>query len=96
MEIATRGDELVMGIDGGLMLVAALICVLAVPLLLITAVYVGARVARSGRWVGAQPEGRDVLDRRLAAGEIGVDEYYERESALRSANAGSSPRRGRR
>ncbi len=28
---------------------------------------------------------REVLDRRLAAGEISSDEYYERESALRSA-----------
>ena len=34
---------------------------------------------------------RSLLHRRLAAGEIDLDEYYERESALRQ---GAVPRRG--
>jgi hypothetical protein len=37
---------------------------------------------------------RAMLDRRLAIGEIGVEEYYERESALRSSQP--PPRRHRR
>jgi uncharacterized membrane protein len=35
---------------------------------------------------------RAVLHRRLASGEIGVEEYYEREAALRQA-APAQPRR---
>jgi hypothetical protein len=34
---------------------------------------------------------RSLLHRRLATGEIDIDEYYERESALRHATV---PRRG--
>jgi uncharacterized membrane protein len=37
---------------------------------------------------------RALLDRRLAMGEIDVEEYYERESALRSSRP--PPRRRRR
>jgi uncharacterized membrane protein len=37
---------------------------------------------------------RAVLHRRLASGEIDVDEYYERESALRQAEP-APPRRRR-
>ena len=35
---------------------------------------------------------RAVLNRRLAAGEIDVEEYYERESALRQAEPAHRPR----
>ncbi len=86
-----------MGIDGGLMLILALVCMLAVPLLLIGAVYLGIRALGSTRRLGGGHEGRALLDRRLAAGEISVDEYYERESALRSTEpaAPARPRRWR-
>jgi uncharacterized membrane protein len=36
---------------------------------------------------------RALLNRRLAAGEIDVEEYYERESALRDAQPTPRPRR---
>jgi uncharacterized membrane protein len=36
---------------------------------------------------------RAVLHRRLASGEISVEEYYERESALRQAEPAQPPRR---
>jgi uncharacterized membrane protein len=36
---------------------------------------------------------RAMLNRRLAAGEIDVDEYYERESALRQSEPVRRPRR---
>jgi hypothetical protein len=85
-----------MGIDSGVMLVAAILCMLTIPLLLIAAVYFGARLFGSSRWLKDEAEGRVLLDRRLAAGEISVDEYYERESALRSADSGAPPRRRRR
>ncbi len=48
---------------------------------------------RSGRpHLPAGDDARTLLDRRLAAGEITPEEYFERESALRS----SEPRRSRR
>ena len=50
------------------------------------AVYVGVRAA--GRRRPQDPSAVDVLDRRLAAGEIDADEYHERLSALRSQDAG--------
>ena len=66
------------------MLVGMLLCALALPLLLLGAVYIGVR-----GWRGAGGDGlgkaRGVLHTRLARGEIDIDEYYERESALRSA-----------
>ena len=39
---------------------------------------------------------RSILHRRLASGEISVEEYYERESALRQAEPAARPRRGLR
>lgn len=75
-----------MGMDGLLMLAAMLICLLAVSLLVIGAAWVGVRATRSTRHVDRGREGRAMLDRRLAGGEISVEEYYERESALRSAD----------
>ncbi len=54
---------------------------LVVVLALIAAgVYLGIRLARLGL---ENDSGRALLDRRLAAGEIDVDEYYEREAVLR-------------
>lgn len=66
------------------------------------AVYLGVRAAGSSRRgeLGGSETGdsaRAVLDRRFAAGEISSEEYYERESALRSSAAAShgTPRSGR-
>ncbi|MGI8597141.1 MAG: SHOCT domain-containing protein [Thermoleophilaceae bacterium] len=66
------------------------------------AVYLGVRAAGSSRpgELGGSEAGesaRAVLDRRFAAGEISSEEYYERESALRSSAAAShgTPRSGR-
>lgn len=66
------------------MLLAALACILFLPVLLVALAWVGARALRRPT---REPlaEGRALLDRRLAAGEIDVDEYYEREAALRNA-----------
>lgn len=36
---------------------------------------------------------RSILHRRLASGEIDVEEYYERESVLREAEPAKVPRR---
>lgn len=62
----------------GLVLVFALIA---------AGVYLGSRLSPLG---GDRDSGRALLDRRLAAGEIDVDEYYEREAVLRE------PKRRRR
>ena len=68
------------------MLVGALACALAVPLLLLGAVYVGVRGSR-GPGRDGLGKARALLHARLARGEIELDEYSERESALRSAQA---------
>ena len=47
------------------------------------AVYVGVRAAR-GRRLPTQDDAQQILQRRLASGEIGPGELCERESALRS------------
>jgi hypothetical protein len=80
-----------MGVDSGLFVVGALACGLGLPLLLLAG---GWMVLRGTR--GDQPDppsARALLERRLAAGEIDVEEYYERESALRSAELALAPRR---
>jgi uncharacterized membrane protein len=82
-----------MEIDGGAMLVAALACALALPLFLLSLGFVGVRALRGSRWSSPTRTARTVLDRRLAAGEIDVDEYYERESALRSTDSATARRR---
>ena len=46
-----------------------------------------------GRHRDGLSRARAVLHRRLASGEIDVEEYYERESALRQAEPASPPRR---
>lgn len=79
--------------DPGFSLLAMLLCGLGALLLIVGIVLI------VGRLLGAHGDGpgraRSLLDRRLASGEIDVDEYYERESALRQAVP--APRRfGRR
>ncbi len=64
-----------------------LIGLVALLVLVGVGAYLGVRLARP-RLEGDSP--RALLERRLAAGEIDVDEYYEREAAIR---AGERPRR---
>jgi uncharacterized membrane protein len=68
-----------MGIFGlvGLVLLLALVA---------AGVYLGLRLARPRL---DKDSARALLDRRLAAGEIEVDEYYEREAVLRQGERGS-------
>lgn len=66
------------------MLVGVLLCALALPLVLLGALYVALR-GRRGPGGDGLPKARAVLHARLAKGEIDLDEYYERESALRNA-----------
>jgi uncharacterized membrane protein len=79
------------GVDGGLMLIAALACALPLLVGLVAVAYFGLRGRRpaGGRGLGGA---RELLERRLAGGEIGVEEFYERESALRSAEPVAAPR----
>jgi F0F1-type ATP synthase membrane subunit c/vacuolar-type H+-ATPase subunit K len=56
--------------------------------LLIVAIVIGFAI-RAGVGGGIrEPEPREVLQRRLAAGEITAEDYYERESALRESQVG--------
>ena len=71
---------------GALMLIAFLVVVVVIGVVVYFAVRAG---IRSG---DRDPDARELLQRKLAAGEISTEEYYERESVL--ANAPS--RRGRR
>jgi hypothetical protein len=82
-----------MGVDSGLLVVGALVCGLGLPLVLLAGGWMIVRGTRGDR--PDTPSARAMLERRLAAGEIDVEEYYEREAALRSAQP-SQPRRGRR
>lgn len=74
------------------LLLGALLCMVGLPLLLLAGAYVGLRAWRSpgGQGLG---RARARLNQRLAAGEIEVEEYYERESALRSTEPVARPRR---
>jgi len=72
-----------MGSMGLMMLISAL----ALFALIAAAVYVGVRLARG---TGSGESARSVLDRRFASGELSAEEYYERESALRSAAPASA------
>ena len=74
-----------MGPEIGLAVLGMLACALFLPIL----IGGGYLVLRSRRAPAADP--RDVLDHRLARGEISADDYLEIESALRS----SQPARGR-
>jgi uncharacterized membrane protein len=82
-----------MGVDSGLLVLGALACGLGLPLLLLAGGWMILRGTRGDR--PDAPSARALLERRLAAGEIDVEEYYERESALRSAQV-PAKRRGRR
>ncbi len=74
-----------------MMLIGALVLLVA----LVGAVYIGVRALRGGEDSG-EGSARAVLDQRLATGEIGPDEYYEREAALRDAQPLAARRRARR
>lgn len=63
----------------GILGLAGLVLLLA---LVAAGVYLGIRLARPGLETSSS---RALLDRRLAAGEIDVDEYYEREAIFREA-----------
>lgn len=67
------------GPEVGLALLGMVACALFVPIL----IGGGYLVLRARRAPAADP--RDVLDHRLARGEISADEYLEVESALRSS-----------
>jgi uncharacterized membrane protein len=76
---------------GGVGLLAMAICLL----LLLTAALATAWVALrrdSSVSLGPMSSARGLLDLRLASGEISPEEYFERESALRSSEP---PRRWR-
>lgn len=74
-----------MGFDVG-MVILGLLCVLGLPLILVAAVYFGARGLRARPRTNGVDDARALLDRRLAEGVIDLDEYYERESALRTTH----------
>lgn len=74
----------------GSMGLTMLVCALVVLALVVAAVYLGVRLARRP---GADASARAMLDRRFAAGELGAEEYYERESALRSTATTTRKRR---
>ena len=74
---------------GLMMLLAVLVFALIIGL----AVYAGVRTGLAGgRPDRDAPDARELLQRRLAAGEISAEEYYEREAVLRE----SQPERRRR
>ena len=81
--------------EGMLLTLGLLVC----PLMMLA---LGGMAWVAARFRGGKPEdpnttsARALLERRLAAGEIDVEEYYERESALRSAEVPARGRGGRR
>lgn len=79
---------------GGLGTSLALLGVLALALpLLAGGGGLGPFAFRRGRGGARAESALALLDRRLALGEIGPEDYFERESALRSSNQPSRPRR---
>lgn len=75
-----------MGFDMGLMMLLMLVGLLVLLATVGVAVYLGLRVTRRrGGELEQGDSARALLDRRLVAGEISADEYYERESALRDS-----------
>lgn len=70
-----------MGAMGVFMLLGVLVAALVIG----GAVYLGIRGADRAL-PQRDPEALDILQRRLANGEITADEYYDRESALRAAD----------
>ena len=77
METTERCDMMDMMGGMGIML---LIGVLLLAVVIGVAVYLGTRAARSGG--PSEPTAREMLQQRLARGEIPPAEYYEREAAL--------------
>ena len=77
-----------------LLLLAGLGCALAAPVVFVATLAVGARLLGCRQRDGLS-RARALLHRRLANGEIDVEEYWERESALRAAAPASPPRRRR-
>lgn len=74
----------------------ALATVIAAIVVVATLAVIAVALVRAGRGTG---DGEDrsagsLLDRRLALGEIDAEEYYERESALRSAEPAGRHRWG--
>lgn len=65
----------------GLLLLLVLLAGVAV------AVFVGVRAARPPK-LREGDDARTLLERRLASGEISSEEFYERDSALRSGSGG--------
>jgi uncharacterized membrane protein len=76
-------------IDPGFGLLAMLVCGLGGLILLIAITVIAVRL------LGTRGDGlggaRSLLHRRLASGEIDIEEYYERESALRQAQPERRP-----
>ena len=65
------------------MMILMAACSLIVVILLGAAAYLVARAVTAGR-DPSDPSARAILDRRLAAGELNPEEYFELDSALRS------------
>jgi len=78
-----------MDMMGGMALVA-LVGLVILAATVGVAVYLGVRAAHQRAFRARGP--RDVLQERLAAGELSVDEYHERDSALRDAESSSGRR----
>jgi uncharacterized membrane protein len=65
------------------MMILMAVCSLVVLILLGALVYLGVRALTSNRYAPGH-SAQAVLDRRLAAGELSPEEYFELDSALRS------------
>lgn len=73
-----------MGGMGIMMVIVVIVGAVAIA----AAVYLGVRAAtRDDR---QQSNAREILEQRLAAGEITTDEFYERESTLRNPGVGKN------
>ena len=74
--------------------VMMLIVLLAAAILIGIAVYFGVRAAGrgDGSLQSAGPGAQELLERRLAEGEITPEEFYERQSVLRGSNRESTRR----
>lgn len=85
-----------MGGCSGIALQAMLACGLTFPLLVLSGGWLLMRTRGASRGHETPDRPRAILNERLAAGEIEVEEYLERESALRDGEFVSPPRAGRR
>lgn len=79
----------------GMSWMALTMVIAAVAAAAVVAVIAVAAIRAARRPEGELDSARGLLERRLAAGEIDADEYYEREAALRSGQPSGlrSPRR---